>query len=210
MGKFKAITPEDTKELSELKFDLSIILNENPSFIRFVKKSLATDDMWNFCIEKDPSIFRYKKRPSYPFCVKAVQLDGSNIQYVPNTRDYPMLCQELCEIAVKTSPAAILLIPQIYITKNLLHLACDEDPSLMLHFRLHDAYLITRVRSNPSIVKYINPLPDHLKKIVIHADPQCALSIPFDQWTKAMFAQLKEEWPDFAQSLSIDESKLPD
>lgn len=198
----------DSATYDEMRYDLSVELNNNPSLIRFVKKKFATDDMWDFCIEKDSTLFKYRKNPSYSFCIKALKLDGSNIRYIPNTRKHPMLCQELCEIAVRSSPRAILVIPNQYVTGDLIHLACDLDATLMLHYNIDEPYAMARIQENPSIIQYLKNPSDLMKMTAIRKDPSTALLIPKKDWTLDMLNQLRRDYPEYANSIQISEEDI--
>lgn len=172
--------------------EVARILVGNPEMIRAIRKRYITDDMWDHCIENCPELFRFRPHPSYEFCEKALQLDGANIRYVPKK----LLCTELCELAVLSSPRAIHSLPSIYWTQRLMRLACDGDVSLIGELSsLEPSYIRHKIKAIPSAIKYLKNPSDDLIEIAIEQDPNAILY--FEHISSRIRKKYQELYPNY-------------
>ena len=131
---------------------------ENPRDILLFKDQYITDDLWIFAIRLDPSLFRMVKRPSIKVCYAGIESDGMNLKHVKDV-GYE-ITPKMALTAVKSTPAAIFLVPKNMTTDDLIELACDKDPSLMKEFKLKDSYINRKIKENPSVLQYIDATED--------------------------------------------------
>lgn len=122
-------------------------LQRDPSLFGVIKSSLITSEMARFAIYHDPENIFFIKAPSF----------------------------ELCQIAVKSNPRTILMIPIKF--QNLLRVvACSKDPTLLEHFgNLRYSELEEIVENNPSSIRYIHNAPERLIRRAIQLNPNVAL-----------------------------------
>lgn len=178
----------------DIKNDLFKVLFDKPHLIITIKKKYLNDDLWKFCIEREPSVFKYKQDPSPDLCHYAVCIDGTNIEYVPKH----VINAQICYLAVKNNPKAILYVPKKYNTDELREIAFDLDPCLMKNYNVREAYMIDKVRENPAIIKYIKNPPEHLICEAIKIDSNIILY--FDFLTDRMLDVIDEYYPDIAET----------
>lgn len=142
------------KEIQQTKIMKLVV--EDPSMILVLKEEYVTDDLWIFCIQMEPSLFRKIRHPSLKICYAAIEADGMNIKRVQKV-GYD-ITPRMALAAVKNNPAAIFSIPKELWAESLLELACNGDPSLIkeFHNELREDYINRKLRENPSIIQYID------------------------------------------------------
>ncbi|ARF12430.1 protein of unknown function DUF4116 [Klosneuvirus KNV1] len=91
-------------------------------------------------LETDPEIFGYIPNPSYNICLKAVELDGFNIEYVSTI----FQTEELCLKAIKANPWCIKYI---------------KDQT--------DIYVLAAISENPKTIKYITETTPDIEMLAV-------------------------------------------
>lgn len=179
------MSPDREQKLLEL-------LADDPSMILIFKNKYTTENMWKFCIENEPSLFQFMKNPSEEMILYALSEDGANIKYL---KDMGIaLTPKMIYTAVKSYPGAIYLIPPELRTSKLREFACTEDPSLMKELPLKKEFIDKRLKTDPTLVRFMkNPTEDQICNAII-ADPNTCAYI--EKFTPRIKELIKELYPE--------------
>ena len=112
---------------------LNAIIND-PEIVVLLKEKYVDEEIWKYCIEREPSLFKKMKHPSESLCMFACEVDGSNLRYIRNKFNYIPITHIMAVTAVKSNPKAILFVPNKLLDDSLKEMAFDADPSMMLYF----------------------------------------------------------------------------
>lgn len=179
-----------------LKSELLSVLQQYPMVFFAIKNKYLDEHSWDIAMEADPTIFRFLRDPTYNDCLKAVLLDGSNIQYVP----YRNLTYEVCATAIRNKPKSILLIPSEKIDQKLLQLAVDLDGTLIRKYEddLDGFYLLDKVNEDPSLLMQMNHPDDDTIIAAINKNPGLMFTIPSEWWSDEVRNTIRSSHPDWA------------
>lgn len=132
---------------------------ENPEIIVMLKEKYVDEELWKFCIEREPSLFKKMKHPTEAICMYACEVDGANLRWVKNKFSYIAITPGMAYTAVKSNPKAILWVPKRLLNYALMEMAFDRDPSLMDHFDdIRPEYLKKLLKNQPQAIQYVkNP-----------------------------------------------------
>lgn len=170
------------------------LLIDNPSLILLLKNKYIDEDIWEFCLEREPSLFKHIKNPSIKLCNYAIELDGNNLKYILNKHSDIKVTRKMLYVAVDNCPKVIREIPEIIIDEGLKELAFDRDPSLMQYFNyIRKSYIEQRVKENPSIIQYIKNPDEELICKTLKEEPNIVLY--FDKITPAMATIIDKHHP---------------
>lgn len=177
-----------------LKTEIITVLQEHPLLIYALKNKYA-DEQWDIALQADPTIFRFLRDPDYEDCLKAVLLDGNNLQYVP----YPKLTYEICVTAIRNKPRSILFIPREKLDTRLMQVAIDLDPSLIKEYEddVDGFYLEDKVVENPSLILQMNHPEEELIVKAIDGNPGLMYTIPKEWWTDTVRKEIGTLHPDW-------------
>ena len=75
-------------EDKKVKVKILNAIMDDPEIVTLLKEKYIDDDVWKFCIEREPSIFKKMKHPSFDICMYACEVDGSNLRYIKNKFKY--------------------------------------------------------------------------------------------------------------------------
>lgn len=178
-----------------LRTEILSVLQDHPMIIFAIKNKFLDEHSWDVALEKDPSIFQYYRDPDYNECLKAVLLDGNNIQYVP----YRNLTYEICITAIRNNPKSILMIPREKLDTRLMQAAVDLDGTLLKEYEddLDGFYVEDKIAENPSLILYLNHPDDDLVSIAINRNPGLMYTIPVEWWTDNVKRYIKTSHPDW-------------
>lgn len=170
------------------------LLIEDPSMILLLKNKYISDDMWKFCIEREPSLFKYMKNPSIEMCYFALEIDGHNLKYIKNKFKDIKITRKMAFLAISNCPKAIFYVPQEILDTGLKELAFDKDPSLMKSFQfIRPDYIEKVIENNPANVKYINnPDEDFICQALLKEPNIC---VYFNTLTPKMKKIIEEKYP---------------
>lgn len=185
----------------QLQLARHYIIN-HPACIPLLKDKWVTDDILISCMEEEPGIFQYFKKPSMKVMYKALELDGGNLKFIPK-KVRKKLPVDLLLIAVDSNPRESLpLIPKKFISEEVKKKLFTSDPALIRDNDLdmmQTDFLKSRIEENPSDIKYIKDPSNELKCIALRADPNTALY--FDELTNDMMDIIDELYPTLKDSL---------
>lgn len=195
------ITSKKMPDPEKLKLAKHYIIN-HPGCIPLLKRKWLTDDILIMCMEEEPSIFGYIKRPTMNVIRRGLELDGGNLKHIPKKRRkrLPIDCFVL---AVDSNPRdALPYVPKAFISEELKRKLFVSDPSLIKNNDLdmmQTDFLKARIEECPADIKYIKDPSNELKCIALRSDPNTALY--FDELTPEMMDIVDELYPSLKDSL---------
>ena len=143
-------------ERENVKVKILNAIMEDPEIIVLLKEKYVDDEIWKYCIEREPSLFRKMKHPSEAICLFACEVDGSNLKYIKNKFTYIPITHLMVVTSVKSNPKALLSVPKKFLNNEIKELAFDEDPSLMAYFDdIRLEYLEKMLEDKPWAIQYI-------------------------------------------------------
>lgn len=183
-------------ENTDIKMKILNLIMEDPNIVEYFKEKYVDDDIWKFCIEREPSLFKKMKHPSYDLCLFACEVDGSNLRHVKNKFNYIRINDIMVMTAVKSNPKAILYTPNKLLTDELKEMAFDRDPSLMVYYNdIRPDYIMRVLKENPYTIKYLlHVLHEETICEIIEEYPQVCTYI--NGMTNKMRDTLKRTHPD--------------
>lgn len=189
--------------VQEVQKKMSDIIRDDPSMILTFRSKYVTDDMWEYAIIQDPTLFKECKTKSYRVCVAAVTVDGFNLEYIDPVDFNGSQYKKLCNVAVRQNPKCIVLVPKGFRTDELLAYAYAQDPELILsEKKLTDSMVMSIIDHNPSLIQYVaNPTDD----MIIHAlqkDPRTIVYFPIISDKVRQFYE--ENYPQYAAMVLHD------
>jgi hypothetical protein len=136
---------------------------EDPEIVLVLKEKYVDENIWKFCIEREPELFKKMKHPSEGICMYACSVDGSNLKYIKNKFHYIKITDIMCFTAVKSNPKAILSVPDELLNDELKEMAFDEDPSLMAYFDdVRNEYVEKLLKEKPYAIRYVRNLDEEM------------------------------------------------
>lgn len=179
-----------------IKERLLKVLVEDPTMILVIKNKYITDELWRFCIEREPSLFTEMKDPDEGMCEFALQVDGSNLKYIRKKFSHIKITTRMAYIAIMSCPKAILYVPEKILDEGLKEMAFDKDPTLMKEFKyVRPEYVTKKMLENPANIKYINNPDEDMICNAIIAEPN--ICVYFEKLTPRMRTTLIEYHPQF-------------
>lgn len=171
-------------------------LMDHPEYIGIIKKKYTDDDMLIRLIENDPEIFKNIHDPSDRVIRAALEADGANLAYIKKKKrkDLP---HEFFMLAVQSNPiAAVEYIPKEYIPESVKQKLFASDPSVILKNKLElsEDFLMSEIKSNPNLIKYVTNPTDDLKCAALSEDPNVALY--YDELSPRMMDIIDEKYPN--------------
>ena len=172
------------------------VLVEDPTMILVLKNKYITDDLWKFCIEREPSLFQEMKNPSEEMCEFALHADGSNLKYIRKNFPYIKITKKMAYISILSCPKAILYVPDKILDEGLKEMAFEKDPSLMKEFKyIRPDYINKKIIENPANIKYINNPDEDLVCNALIIEPN--VCVYFEKLTPRMISTLQQYHPQF-------------
>lgn len=185
--------PKEIKE--EMSNTIFRAITENPWVLLTLKRSIVKDELIEYALSLEPALYKHLKQPSIPISYKAVEIEGTNLQFVP--RSY--ITKQMCQIAVKSNPKALLYVPEKYRDYDMEIECFDLEPSLLEHFDVDDEYFKERIDERPSLVRYKKDLDEDIVCEALKKDYNIALY--FDKLTPKMKKTLDEYYPQIVNML---------
>lgn len=181
---------------------MDIIIND-PEMIPAFKPKYITDEMWEYCIDKDPSIFIYCKCPSARICFKVLSIDGFYLENIDPTNYSEEIYRKMCRIAIETTPKAYPLIPKEFRNDKLKAVAYSRDPELLLSEKKLTPNMVEEiVLHNPSLIQYVENPPDDL--IIKVLDKQPKAIVYFSSLSDKVKEWYDENYPEYASMFFMD------
>ena len=169
---------------------------DDPEIVTILKEKYVDEEIWKFCIEREPSLFKKMKHPSESICKFACEIDGANLRYIVNKFSYIPITSTLCYISVRSNSKAILYVPKKFLNDGLKEMAFRKDPSLMAYFDdIREEFIESLVDEKPSAIQYITYLNEDFVCEQIKKNPNICVYI--NTMTDDMMKTLKEYHPQY-------------
>jgi hypothetical protein len=179
------------------------VLKTDPRMILTFKSKLVTDEMWEYAIAMDSSLFTACKRKTFRIASIALAVDGLHLGNIDPINYSGDQFAKLCQIAVEQNPKAIVLVPKEFRNDKLLAYAYSRDPELLLsEKKLTTNMVMSIIDHSPSLIQYVvNPTDD----MIIHAlekDPR--VIVYFQHISPRVREIFEENYPQYASMLLHD------
>lgn len=169
----------------------------NPELILGIRPKYLTDDLWTFAISANHEIFKYCKMKTYSICMTALEVDGFNLEYIDPLRYTGEQYQNMCELAVQTTPRALAMVPKKFQTKKMKAYAYANDPELLSsEKKLTDNMIKTILDHNPSFIRQVDNPSDDLLIHALARDPRCI--VYFENISPRVRDFFEENFPQYA------------
>lgn len=180
----------------EAKNKILRAIMEDPEIVTLLKEKYVDEEIWKYCIEREPSLFRKMKHPSYDICLHACEIDGSNLRYIKNKFSYITITDVMAYTSVRSNPKSIIYVPKKLLSDDLKEMAFDKDPSLMQHFDvIRNSYLEKIISEKPSSIQYVQFPSEELVCKAISYNPNVCVYI--EKLTPKMLEVLKQHHADY-------------
>lgn len=180
-----------------MKYKVLNLLVDDPTAILLFKNKYIDDDVWKFCIEREPGIFKHMKAPNEQMCEFALGIDGHNLKYIRKKFTDIKITRKMAYIATNNCPKSIMYVPEEILDEGLKEKAFSADPSLLQNFEFKDLrydYIKNLINENPACIKYINNPPDDLILEAIKRDSN--VCVYFEKLSPRVMAVINEINPD--------------
>jgi len=169
---------------------------DDPEIVLIIKEKFVDEEIWKFCIEREPSLFKKMKHPSESICMFACEVDGANLKYIKNKFTYVTITPGMVYVAVKSNPKAILSVPKKLLNESIKEMAFDRDPSLMAYFEdIREEYLEKLVNAKPYAIQYVLHPNETFVCEMIEKNPNICVYI--NNMTDKMMATLERCHPNY-------------
>lgn len=194
--------------MAELNFEtlrqkMEDVLKEDPTMILAFRTKLVTDEMWEYAIAMEPSLFTECKRKTFRISLVAMSADGLHIGNVDPITFTGEQFTRLCEVAVEQNPKAIALIPKEFRTERLVSYAYSRDPELLMsEKKLTSGMVLSIIDHNPRLIQYV---VDPTDEMIIHAlskDPR--VIVYFTHISDEVRNYFEETYPQYASMFLHD------
>ena len=184
----------------EMQVKMEEVLKADPRMILTFKSKLVTEEMWEYVVSMDPSLFEQCKLRSYKVAVAAVMADGFNLEFCDPIRFTGEQYKKLCTLAVRQNPKAIVAVPKEFRSDELQSYAYATDPELLLsEKKLTDSMVESIIDHRPSLIQHVvNPTDDMIIR-ALKNDPRTIVYFPIISDKVRTFYE--ENYPQYAAML---------
>lgn len=194
------MTPLSNEEMNDKMED---IIRDDPRMILAFRSKLITDEMWEYAVAMEPSLFRECKKKTYRIAVAAMTADGFNLGEIDPINFTGDQYKKLCEIAVSQNPKAISLVPKEFRSNEMQSYAFATDPELLLSKKKLTADMVEAIIDhNPSLIQYVDSPTDSMMIRALKKDPRVIVYFPIISDDVRAFYE--ENYPQYAAMLLHD------
>ena len=169
---------------------------DDPEIVTIIKEKYVDEEIWKFCIEREPSLFKKMKHPSESVCMFACEIDGANLRHIRNKFSYIQITPRMVYTSVKSNPKAILYVPNKFMDNTLKEMAFNRDPSLMAYFDdISEDYLEKLIDEKPYVIQYVVHPSEALVCREIEKNPN--ICVYLNHMTDKMMFTLETKHPDY-------------
>lgn len=191
------MTPMTNEECLER---VDAIIKEDPRMILAFRSKVLTDEMWEYAVAMEPSLFAECKRKTFRVASIAIAGDGLNLEYVDPINYTGEQYKKLCNLAVKQNPKAIILVPKEFRTEELIGYAYANDPELLLsEKKLSEGMVESIIDHNPSLIRFVVEPTDNMIMRALSKDPRVIVYFPVI--SEAVRDYYEETYPQYAAML---------
>lgn len=183
-------------ERENIRMKILSAIMEDPEIVLYLKEKYVDEEIWKYCIEREPSLFKKMKHPSEEICMFACEVDGANLKHVKTKFRYIPITSVMIINSVKSNPKALLSVPKKFLTNEIKEIAFDEDPSLMTYFDdVRPNYLVKLLEEKPWAIQYVTDPDESLICDEIKRSPNICPYL--NHMTKNMMETLRIYHPNY-------------
>lgn len=196
MNKFELEVDETENPKYKAKCELAIkLITSHPEYISLIKRKYLTDDVLEEALQLEPDIFKLIKNPSDRIIDIALDLDGSNIKYLSQSKIRALSEDTLISALNSNFNEAINYIDSDSLSEVTRVRIFLSDPITALENGIHvpESCVITAVTQTPNMIRYIPHASEEIKCAALSVEPNVALY--FDKLTDKMMDIIDEKYP---------------
>ena len=183
--------------LEKIQDQMFEMIKQRPYMILSFKAKLVTDEMWEYAIARDASLFTECKRRTYHMAAIALGQDGFLLGELDPVEYTGEQYQSLCRIAVNQNPKAITMVPKEFRSDELVSYAYAKDPSLLLSEKKLSPEMVNAIIDhNPGLIRYVVDPTDDMMIHALEKDPRTV--VYFATISDRVKEFLEERYPQLA------------
>lgn len=172
------------------------LIANNPDILNLLKDKYTTDDILEDALELNPDIFKFIKEPSMRIILKALDMDGGNIQYL-DKEIIDSLSDDVLVAAIDTMDVNTI-ISDIDFESMSEETRVDifvNDPikALQCGVTVPEYFIIKELQKSPNLIRYVKNPTNRMKYIALENDPNVA--VYFDSLTDEMMDIIDNKYP---------------
>ena len=172
------------------------LIANNPDILNLLKDKYTTDDILEDALELNPDIFKFIKEPSMRIILKALDMDGGNIQYL-DKEVIDSLSDDVLVAAIDTMDVNTI-ISDIDFESMSEETRVDifvNDPikALQCGVTVPEYFIIKELQKSPNLIRYVKNPTNRMKYIALENDPNVA--VYFDSLTDEMMDIIDNKYP---------------
>ena len=172
------------------------LIANNPYILNLLKDKYTTDDILEDALELNPDIFKFIKEPSMRIILKALDMDGGNIQYL-DKEVIDSLSDDVLVAAIDTMDVNTI-ISDIDFESMSEETRVDifvNDPikALQCGVTVPEYFIIKELQKSPNLIRYVKNPTNRMKYIALENDPNVA--VYFDSLTDEMMDIIDGKYP---------------
>lgn len=172
------------------------MIANNPEILPLLKDKYTTDDVLEDALDINPDIFKFIKDPSNRIISKALDMDGTNIQYIDRSR-LNSLPEELLLAAIETVDTDIsnlgINFDDLSEESRLDIFVQDPVKALQCGITIPDYFIINEIQKSPNLIRYIKNPTNKMKCVALELEPNVA--VYFDSLTDEMMDIIDNKYP---------------
>lgn len=190
----KSIEEKDKKYNERCVMAVNMIVN-NPEILPFLKNKYTTDDVLEEALDINPDIFKFIKDPSNRIIIKALDMDGANIQYIDRERLNSLPDEILVSAIESVDDVSDLGVNFDDISEESRLDIFIQDPvkAIQCGINVPEYFMIKEIQKSPNLIKYIKNPTNKMKCVALDLEPNVA--VYFDSLTDEMMDIIDNKYP---------------
>jgi hypothetical protein len=190
----KSIEEKDKKYNERCAMAVNMIVN-NPEILPFLKNKYTTDDVLEEALDINPDIFKFIKDPSNRIIIKALDMDGANIQYIDRERLNSLPDEILVSAIESVDDVSDLGVNFDDISEESRLDIFIQDPvkAIQCGINVPEYFMIKEIQKSPNLIRYIKNPTNKMKCVALDLEPNVA--VYFDSLTDEMMDIIDNKYP---------------
>lgn len=190
----KSIEEKDKKYNERCVMAVNMIVN-NPEILPFLKNKYTTDDVLEEALDINPDIFKFIKDPSNRIIIKALDMDGANIQYIDRERLNSLPDEILVSAIESVDDVSDLGVNFDDISEESRLDIFIQDPvkAIQCGINVPEYFMIKEIQKSPNLIRYIKNPTNKMKCVALDLEPNVA--VYFDSLTDEMMDIIDIKYP---------------
>jgi hypothetical protein len=183
--------------LEEMQNQMEEILKGDPRMILSFRSKFVTEEMWEYAVATEPSLFPHCKKKTYRLASIALSKDGFHLGNIDPIQYTGEQFKKLCHLAVEQNPKAVVLVPKEFKSDELMAYAYSRDPELLLsEKKLTESMVHSIIDHNPSLIQYVVNPTDEMIISALDKDPR--VIVYFSSISDKVKQYYEERYPQYA------------